>query len=409
MGQPQTTEEMIDGKPYIVSIKDYVLFPQKSGPLTIPSQTFVLQLLDPNKRNRDPFASFGFRNSMFQPTKNLRLTTDAHKLNVLAIPSKYKGPWIPATQLELSQSFSSDNQRSTYETGDIIQRKITINAANLLGNQLPNLSGQFTAKGLSAYPKTADFSSYDDQGTVVGQRIENIEYVANNPGNYTFPEVHIQWWNTATNKLEKATLPAKTITITGAALPQAQSLSNANLSEPKALPQNTPKITPVPFYKQESFYYLLIGLAILCLLLILLWFILRHKKTQSLNQPQPKKEKVPPLNPLLKNLKHELKVNNHQTIRQCLSEISDVLYPQKSASSSHTANSYQKLIDNLPEEVAHYLEQINANAYAETALQQPDILKNKTIIALTIASIRKLATTKNQSKQPTIPELYPRN
>ena len=409
LGKPQAEEKIIDGKPFLVTTITYVLFPQKSGLLNIPAQTLAMSVLDRTKKSNHPFSQFGFSNSMFQETTPLRLVTKPHQLNILPIPQSYNSPWIPASELVLSQTITQPNSKDGYQTGDIIQRKITITATGLLGTQIPDLMDHFKNDNLSNYPEPATFSTSDNHGTVVGKRIETIGYIANKPGTYTLPRINVTWWNTKINKIETASLSEKTITIMG------KILANKPLPIIKKEPiaeksisgnQTAPNIKAVSAEKVLSFY-IIIALLLVVLLLIALFIIRSRRKKRT---KLPKRDEIRNTTKITHNTnitlplrKLTLAFNSGQTkdIHQALRDISKQLHPKRQ-------NTYQLLCNHFSDESKAYLVAIERYLYSPSS----DITKphpDKAVIKNILTGIKGIANVQENKQNRVIPNLYPDN
>jgi hypothetical protein len=70
------------------------------------------------------------------------------------------------------------------------------------------------AKGLALYPASPILEDVTKEriGFVGGRRVDAATYVVQAAGRYELPAVTVPWWNTRTNALENATVPAVTFT-----------------------------------------------------------------------------------------------------------------------------------------------------------------------------------------------------
>lgn len=405
LGKPQKTEEIIGSKPFLVTSITYVLFPQKSGLLNIPSQTLAMRVLDRTKKANHHFSQFGFGNSMFQVTTPLRLVTEPHHLNILPIPQSYNAPWIPASGLTLSQTIKKPNTKDGYQTGDIIRRKITITATGLLGTQIPDLMDHFKNENLSNYPEPAIFGTSNNHG----KRIETIRYIANKPGTYTFPPINITWWNTKTNKVETTSLSEETITVMG------QTIDNKGLAAIKKAPfteesisdnQTASSIKAMPAKKALS-YYIPITILLMVLLLITLFIVLSDRKKRTTPPKQnnikdtTKITHMASIAPLLKKLTLAFNSRKTQEIHQALRSISKQLYPKK-------PNAYQLLCNHFSDDNKAYLAAIEHYHYSPSRnITEP--YPDKAIIKNIVVTIKSIAQSQDSQQSRVIPNLYPDN
>jgi hypothetical protein len=194
-------QKMINGRNYLVVEVSYALFPQTSGKLDIPALRFGAF----ESTGRRQFGAFSSRgNQLFR-------TTDPKTIDVMARPAHIPlENWMPATQLELSEQWSSD--LSTMRVGEPITRTITIRAQGLTGAQIQPLD----------YPDRDDYKSYPDQPRVDDQitengvqavRTETIAMVPNRAGEMQLPAIQVRWWNTNKQRMETTSLSSKTVQV----------------------------------------------------------------------------------------------------------------------------------------------------------------------------------------------------
>ena len=203
--QYQTT---INGKPHLVVETSFAIFPQESGDLVIPSLSYNVSV--DNSRNGwgDPFGRS--RNNI------LRLRTNEQHISVQPTPMQHANKiWQPANQLTLSENWSSsfDNLK----VGEPVTRTITMNTDGLTGGQIAPLPSN-NIDGLTFYPDQAQTKDNKNAKGVQGSRVETIAVVPNRGGDFTLPEINVDWWDNNTHSMRTTTLPAKTIQVTGDAL-----------------------------------------------------------------------------------------------------------------------------------------------------------------------------------------------
>jgi len=203
LGSDDNYQQVVNGIGYNVTERRFVIFPQSSGTLTIPPVYFS--------------ASVGRRGGINRfltnrsPIREINLTSDTHQLNVLPRPVDVPGQtWLPAAKVELEEEWSGS--LDNIEVGDAITRNVTLTAQGLSSSLLPGI--QYTDQGgLRYYPDQPVRSDSSDRNGVVGKRSEGTAIVASSPGEYLLPEVRLPWWNTVTNSLETAVLPARTLRV----------------------------------------------------------------------------------------------------------------------------------------------------------------------------------------------------
>lgn len=203
LGSDNNYQEVLNGISYNVTERRFVIFPQQSGQLTIAPVFFNATVGRRGGINR-------FLNSR-QPVREINLTSDEHVIDVKPQPDVFDGTtWLPASKLTLEETWSND--ADTVQVGDAITRNVTLTATGLSSSLLPGVEYQ-DLQGLRFYPDQPVRSDSADRDGVVGKRSEGTAIVASQPGDFVLPEVRMPWWNTVTDEMEIATLPARTIKV----------------------------------------------------------------------------------------------------------------------------------------------------------------------------------------------------
>jgi len=187
--RPLLGTEKIDGVSYVFKQHEIDLFPQYAGNLTLP-----------------PFSvEFGFRGKDGKVDQR-SFTTDKHQLNVKKIPGADPDkPIITTTDLKIDDHWNPLPAKA--KVGDAFTRTITITAKDLPGMVLPPFTVQ-KIKGLGVYTKQARISDQMQRGEFSGKRIETINYVCEQQGNFSIAQTHIQWWSPENNSLQDILLKA---------------------------------------------------------------------------------------------------------------------------------------------------------------------------------------------------------
>ncbi|GHE80377.1 BatD family protein [Thalassotalea profundi] len=253
IGKDIENETIINGRRYRVIERTYAISPQQSGEMVIQSPLFSGEIMQPSAR-RSNFLSFA-------ETKPVSVVGEEIAITVKPIPQDYQGVWLPSELIALHQEWQPEAEK--FKVGEPITRVITLTAAGLSKEQLPLINVEVPG-GLKIYPDQAELHTGINNNRLVSQKVRNFAIVASKPGNYLLPEIRIPWWNTKTNRMEHATIPAEHITIApNADLPQQNTpLNNA---EPETVPSNS-AITPpsqVIIEKASWLQWLFLGLWLL--------------------------------------------------------------------------------------------------------------------------------------------------
>ncbi|WP_299975167.1 BatD family protein [uncultured Pseudoteredinibacter sp.] len=195
----------INGRPYVVVETRYAIYPQHSGKLTLPNLRWSIGVSGGRRNIFDPFNNSSGRIH--------RLQSDAIDLEIKASPEK-STDWLPAEQLTISQSWSSDPEQM--QVGEPITRKIEITAKGLTAAQLPNIDmGEATElQGhIKTYPEQPQSEDEKDNSGITGTRRISTAIIASKAGPLTLPAIEIRWWNTARQQWQSAKLPAMDINV----------------------------------------------------------------------------------------------------------------------------------------------------------------------------------------------------
>ncbi|KTT62948.1 protein BatD [Pseudomonas oryzihabitans] len=199
LGTPQVYERDIDGVRHGVIEWRYAIHPLQSGTLVLPPQTFSATLaggIDDSSRAGQP----------------IQLRTQALTLDVQPQPAGYPAqtPWLPARSLTLTQQWNPAPENA--REGSALTRTLQLRAEGLAASQLPPLVLPEVA-GVKRYAEQPRLSVQAQPSGLVGQREERIALIPTSTGDKLLPPVEVVWWNTETDSLERATLPAQTLVV----------------------------------------------------------------------------------------------------------------------------------------------------------------------------------------------------
>ncbi|MGB0132341.1 BatD family protein [Dokdonella sp.] len=208
---------------YQVLERNYAVTPEQSGSLNLPMLRFRGNAVD----NSDPT---GF----FRRGRTVNASSKSIDLNVRPKPASWgSAPWIPAASLSISDETELPDE---VKVGDPLTRTIKLRAQGLGFEQLPELELK-APPGAEIYPDKPDTRTRDDGTWLYGERTRKFAIVPTRPGKLILPEVEIQWWNTALDKLEKSVLPAREINVVAGSatgiLPSAPSVSTEDGADVK--------------------------------------------------------------------------------------------------------------------------------------------------------------------------------
>jgi len=180
------------------------VYPEKSGRLTIPAIGFSAREVQPGR------SLLGARLG-----RRLRLTSEPIEMNVKSVPTTFPGEvWLPARDLTLEENWSIDPE--ALSVGDSTTRTLTLVGRGLQGSQLPPLSsvqGALNIPELRFYPDQEAIDQSELADGLQGRRVQSEALVARSGGAWVLPEIRIPWWNTDTDQLEFAVVPARRVAV----------------------------------------------------------------------------------------------------------------------------------------------------------------------------------------------------
>jgi len=202
--QQNSFQRTIDGRPWLVHEVRYAIFPEHSGTLEIPAQTFSAR----EGRARRGFFDLGGGG------RQLRRTTEPLTIEVLPRPDTFPaGTWLPAHNLTLEESWSTAPEQ--LRAGESATRTIRILGEGLQGAQLPPVMLP-TTEGLKYYPDQPVINDTEVATGLLGSRQDSAAVVPTRAGIWTIPEIRIPWWDIESGKVRYAVLPGREITVAAA-------------------------------------------------------------------------------------------------------------------------------------------------------------------------------------------------
>jgi hypothetical protein len=180
----------------------YALFPQHSGKITIPSQTFQAVVNQPQQH---------FSGMLFSVPTQVTLDTEEQHLEVIPPLSSNHPFWLPASSVDISQQISGVNQQSQATVGTAFTRTIHIQAQGLSAEQLPDIDTQ--ANGFKVYAEKPTFDNKATQQGNIGTREDRMAIIPTQAGKLVLPAIHIPWYDVNTNQWREAVLPESTIEV----------------------------------------------------------------------------------------------------------------------------------------------------------------------------------------------------
>ncbi len=310
----------VNGKPYRLLERHYAIFPEKSGPLTIPSIAFTGRIAADTRhrsgsRQMDTMMErfFGSNNPL-NMGKRIRVRSQPLTLNVKPRPANYRSEhWLPSAELVLQDSW--EQGPPAFHVGEPVTRTIVLRAKGLESSHLPDISIPGT-ENMRLYPEQAVTENRTDGKWIFGTRTQAIAYVPSRPGRVSLPEIRIDWWDTTQQRPRSTVLPAREINVLPAAGSVAEHAAPAPRNEVSVQQDGNENIvtdigTSTSFMQEavkSRKLWLTVGLFTLLAALLLLYR--KHL--------QPKKRVISAANHARRKLQKACKQNNPQTAARAL-------------------------------------------------------------------------------------------
>ncbi|MCF2858252.1 BatD family protein [Pseudoalteromonas sp. SMS1] len=192
MGQQEENYEIVDGRRYRVITRNYLVQPQKSGSFTIDPPVFNGQVRE------------GYRRMA------MSAIGESLAVEVNPIPDDYRGDWLPSELVNLAEEWQPDENKVV--VGSPITRTFTLTALGITKEQMPDIDVP-SVEGFRIYPDETDRNQMARDGRVISQLVASYALLPQKPGIYTLPEIKLPWFNTVINRVQYATLPARTIEV----------------------------------------------------------------------------------------------------------------------------------------------------------------------------------------------------
>lgn len=330
LGQPEVLDAVVekldedreyvtlrDGVQFKVNERRYVLFPQKSGRLTIPSVNLTAQVGG---------SSFG---PFYRPsTRQQRFHSDPIDLEVRPIPAEFtRKHWLPATKVELAEQWQPASLK--VDGGEPVTRTLMIKAEGAGVGQLPELISPDLPMGdIKQYPDQPVTKESKTDAGLLSQRQQKIALIATRAGKYTVPAMEIPWWNTVTDQMEVARLPAHELTVSaasGEAASSAASPTSPVMVEPAAPTESPMTVTP-PSVTSDRWFWLALVCGLGWLLTGLAWWRSNSSRGRGLS-PNESPAAAESERQLIRALENACKANDAKAARQAFDSWAEFRWP----------------------------------------------------------------------------------
>ncbi|MEX0942452.1 MAG: BatD family protein, partial [Pseudomonadales bacterium] len=259
-------ESIKDNRRFYVLEKRYAIYPQRSGELIIPRETFT------GTRGRGGF---------FSDRERVSAVSKQHLIEIKPRPDRFPSShWLPAQAVTLTESWSqtgAGERGPTFTVGEPVNRTLTVTAIGLSSSLLPPFA-PLELDNAKTYQDPAETNDRRSPDGMIASLKTTVGIVPTKAGTLTVPEVRIPWWNTTTDRLEIATIPSQTFEV-----------APAPASSSTFVPPETPTVTgpaqqtPAPMVEgSESRIWQTIAaiLAAIWAITLYQWWALRRRLDQ---------------------------------------------------------------------------------------------------------------------------------
>lgn len=353
LGKPRSFEQFINGVRHGVIEIRYAIFPQKTGAMSIPALAFSTTLTGHDPSSLEPPSNL--------PGQQIEVRSAQIPLEVMPPPAQFpsNATWLPAQALHLEQQWNPE--QAELNTEQALTRTVSIRVQGQPSSNIPVLLAQ-QQDNFHSYANPIQKQQITNEQGVVSIHHEQLALVGENSGHHEIPAIKLPWWNTVTNQLEYAELPAHFVQIK----PKKQELNLSDI-----------------FYLYKDLILWQITSAVLALTSLLFFLLWRHARRQPaiINSSSANNAR------LVENLKRACKNNEPILARAALDALA--------RHTEFTPNAAAKISNNFHTA----LTELNAVLYTETEQQWHG--KN---LWHAFSELNRFNTTQDNA---TLPPLYP--
>ncbi len=317
LGEDRNYETERNGLRYRVIERDYAVFPQQSGRLTIPPIRFGAQVAEGGRRGFDPFN---------QRTRQLRKQSEAMAIEVLPAVEAKGRDWLPASDLQLKDDWQQNPPQLT--VGEPATRTIMLRASGLPSAQLPALSIELP-DGVRSYPDQPNREDQVSESGLLGILQQKLALVPTRSGTLSLPEITVDWWDLRAERWRQTRLPALELEVLPAVNAPAvlTTPESEQMTSPTTEQQSAPLVTP-PTAKPDFWPWL--SLVLGSGWLLTLWLFVKSKRVgRNQESAQEPKNAGLSLNQVRRELERAIKSGDQAQVRSALLNWGTTLFPEQ--------------------------------------------------------------------------------
>jgi len=389
LGDDRSYETRRNGRLYQVIERDYAIFPQGSGKMTIPALQFDGSIA----AGRSRFDLFG------QPGRRVRRTSKPLQVDVLPVPADIGGrQWLPAAALELHDDWQSRPPR--LKVGEPVTRTLRLKVTGLPSARLPKLEPGIPAsfKSYPDQPQREDASTTDG---ITGNLVQKVALVPTRPGRFTLPAFDLDWWDTKAGRWRKAHLDALNLEVIPAAdgaaattpVKPAPPVSRPSTVSPEPAPAPVPQgaASEEPRPSSPGFWpWLCLALAVGWLLTLILVFRRRQPRQLAVDVDEVGADEKTARRAVVQ----AARAHRPDKTRRALEDWSRILWPGTEVAA------YERLYRDAGPELRSELDELDRSLYGRAGRSwRGDGLADRIV---------SFVPSTDQNNDAALPELYPR-
>ena len=210
-----------NGYAYQVIEYSWALIPHRTGAITVRGPTFQgerLAMGNPGTLFNNPNALFNNPNALLNGAMPglgapVSATAPMTRIDARAAPASAGKPWLPARDVQLKLSGLPANGELT--AGVPLTVTLSISATGQPADALPEPELPAIA-GARVYPDQTRDTTDDSGQWLQGTRTRSFAIVPQRDGTLSLPAITLNWWDVANDRAQQASVPARTLQVSGA-------------------------------------------------------------------------------------------------------------------------------------------------------------------------------------------------
>ncbi|ELR63855.1 BatD [Photobacterium marinum] len=194
IGDDRQTETVLNGRRYVIIMRDYQITPTKAGSITLKGAEFNGSVIKGGR---------GFGSRLQVPVTQ---QPEDITLSVKGKPAGYQGLWIPTEDLQLEQNWQPAG--AELKVGEPLTRIISLRIKNAEQSNMPNLTLPYP-NSVKVYDEKP---VYGNEGDYTVMTLKQV-IIPRSEGKLSLPPLAVNWWNTQTDKQETSKIAGRELNV----------------------------------------------------------------------------------------------------------------------------------------------------------------------------------------------------